>query len=489
MSIRLGNTIIAPGEAPADGGTYARKDGEWAALGTPAYTLKFSDLANTSGDVGGSLADTGQTYVVTGSGTTPPRKPFFAEDARGGYLRPTDLAANTNEVNTYILSSIAPHTVHRVAVVKKGPNCTIAINLAAPTDPNVLSNMIHVRFDQDTGTPDARYWKSATNEVGVAFKYNAKLSNPIADPDAPRLYEIEVIGDAVVSYCDGVITGVAYDPVVPDVTGLTFYTQFQDENDRIYEIRAWTRDDASADHPTVLAPLLESELVASTGLHVGNRGDTGYAPNTNFYVLSNSPTFRGVVAGSGCMTALFQSRSGGCGTTINLWNGENRGIELYSGAGGGTNAVVGVIRAWRGTSNSPASASTHIDRIQFPSAHTRVDFPVPVKAVALAHVVALTYAATLETDASAGDVFDITLTGNVTLANPTNPINGKTLTWRFLQDGDGEHTITLGDKFVVPSTITSPLAWGDTADTLSIISAMYHAGRDKWDIVNFQSEY
>jgi hypothetical protein len=38
------------------------------------------------------------------------------------------------------------------------------------------------------------------------------------------------------------------------------------------------------------------------------------------------------------------------------------------------------------------------------------------------HVAALPYAATLNTDASTGDIFDVTLTGNVTLANPTNPV-------------------------------------------------------------------
>ena len=35
-------------------------------------------------------------------------------------------------------------------------------------------------------------------------------------------------------------------------------------------------------------------------------------------------------------------------------------------------------------------------------------------------VVALTYAATLNTDASAGDIFDVTLTGNATLASASS---------------------------------------------------------------------
>lgn len=104
-------------------------------------------------------------------------------------------------------------------------------------------------------------------------------------------------------------------------------------------------------------------------------------------------------------------------------------------------------------------------------------------------VVSLTYAATLNTDASAGDIFDVTLTGNVTLSNPTNPVNGKTLRWRIRQDGTGNRTLTLGNKFVIPSTATSPLPVSTSANAMDILAATYHAGRDKWDIVAFVPGY
>jgi hypothetical protein len=99
------------------------------------------------------------------------------------------------------------------------------------------------------------------------------------------------------------------------------------------------------------------------------------------------------------------------------------------------------------------------------------------------HVVALSYAATLNTDASAGDIFDVTLTGNATLANPTNPADGKTIRWRIRQDATGSRTVTLGNKFVIPSSATSPLPFSTAANKMDILAATYHAGRDKWDIV------
>jgi hypothetical protein len=104
-------------------------------------------------------------------------------------------------------------------------------------------------------------------------------------------------------------------------------------------------------------------------------------------------------------------------------------------------------------------------------------------------VVPLAYASTLNTDAAAGDIFDVTLTGAATLANPTNPVDGKTLRWRIRQDGTGSRAVTLGNKFVIPSSATSPLPFSTAANKMDILAATYHAGRDKWDIIAFVMGY
>jgi hypothetical protein len=105
------------------------------------------------------------------------------------------------------------------------------------------------------------------------------------------------------------------------------------------------------------------------------------------------------------------------------------------------------------------------------------------------HVVQLTYASTLNTDASSGDIFDVTLTGSATLANPTNAVDGKTIRWRIRQDGTGNRAVTLGNKFVIPSSATSPLPFSTAANKMDILAATYHAGRDKWDIIAFVMGY
>lgn len=101
----------------------------------------------------------------------------------------------------------------------------------------------------------------------------------------------------------------------------------------------------------------------------------------------------------------------------------------------------------------------------------------------------LTYSSTLATDASLADVFRVTLTGNVTLSNPTNPIDGKAITWEITQDGTGSRTVTLGNKFVIPSTATTPLAWSTAAGKTDILCVRYNSSADKFYVVSMVGGY
>jgi hypothetical protein len=103
-------------------------------------------------------------------------------------------------------------------------------------------------------------------------------------------------------------------------------------------------------------------------------------------------------------------------------------------------------------------------------------------------VVSASYASTLATDASAGDIFDVTLTGNVTLANPTNPTNGKTIRWRITQDATGGRTVTLGNKFSLPASVSS-LEFSTAAAKTDILAATYHQPSDRWQVVALVTGY
>ena len=96
---------------------------------------------------------------------------------------------------------------------------------------------------------------------------------------------------------------------------------------------------------------------------------------------------------------------------------------------------------------------------------------------------------TISTDASAGQIFNVALTSSATLSNPTNPIDGVTLRWRIQQDAYGSHTVTLDDKFQIPTSATSPLPFSTAPYTIDLLAATYNSANDNWDIIAFVMGY
>lgn len=77
------------------------------------------------------------------------------------------------------------------------------------------------------------------------------------------------------------------------------------------------------------------------------------------------------------------------------------------------------------------------------------------------------YSATLSIDASAGEKFYVgALTGNITIAAPTNGTIGQRISFFFIQDGTGGRTVTWNSVFVRNSWSDA----GNTANTRSSIS-------------------
>jgi hypothetical protein len=96
---------------------------------------------------------------------------------------------------------------------------------------------------------------------------------------------------------------------------------------------------------------------------------------------------------------------------------------------------------------------------------------------------------TINTPANSGQIFDITLSGSGLLANPTGGTDGQTVRWRISQGGAGNRQLSLGNKFRVPSTATSPLPVSTASGAMDILAATYDSGRDKWDVVAFVPGY
>lgn len=102
--------------------------------------------------------------------------------------------------------------------------------------------------------------------------------------------------------------------------------------------------------------------------------------------------------------------------------------------------------------------------------------------------VPLTDAATIATDASLGDYFRVTLAGNRTLGNPTNPTDGQRCTWEISQDATGSRTLTLGSNFALGTSIAA-VTLTTTASKTDFLGAIYNSTAGKWRVVAFSKGY
>lgn len=117
----------------------------------------------------------------------------------------------------------------------------------------------------------------------------------------------------------------------------------------------------------------------------------------------------------------------------------------------------------------------------------QVDISARLDAYA-ARVNALTDAATIAVDASLAQVHTVTLGGNRTLGNPTNPVNGARLMFRVTQDGTGTRTLAYGSDYRFGAVVQQPVL-STTAGKTDYIGFIYNGAAVKWDCIAFARGY
>lgn len=100
----------------------------------------------------------------------------------------------------------------------------------------------------------------------------------------------------------------------------------------------------------------------------------------------------------------------------------------------------------------------------------------------------LTDGATINTDASLGNHFRVTLGGNRTLANPTNAEDGQRILFEITQDGTGSRTLTLGNKFAFGADITE-LTLSTAIGKKDFVGVQYNSTADKFYVIAVAKGY
>lgn len=97
--------------------------------------------------------------------------------------------------------------------------------------------------------------------------------------------------------------------------------------------------------------------------------------------------------------------------------------------------------------------------------------------------VQLTDAATIVVDATLGERFKVTLTGDHILGNPTGAVDGQMLLFELIQDGTGGQVVTLDTKYNDPNGyFTGQSTEAGKRDKLGV---QYNAAADKFDVLAF----
>jgi len=191
-----------------------------------------------------------------------------------------------------------------------------------------------------------------------------------------------------------------------------------------------------------------------------------------------SPTVPGLAgkANSSVTISAGTGLTGGGDLTTNRTLSANFGATAGTIAQGNDSRITG---AEQTTNKGAASGYAPLDSSsKVPVANLPVVFPP----------VSLTDAATIATDASQGNHFRVTLTGNHTLGNPTNPTDGQKVMWEIIQDGTGSRTITLDTQFVLGTDITS-ITLTTAAGKRDFLGAVYNATATKWYVIAFVKGY
>lgn len=93
----------------------------------------------------------------------------------------------------------------------------------------------------------------------------------------------------------------------------------------------------------------------------------------------------------------------------------------------------------------------------------------------------LTDAATITVDASKGNQLAVTLGGNRTLGNPSNAVDGQSITIKIKQDATGGRTLAFSSNYRFGYLVT-PLI-NTAANAVSYLTFIYNSADTKWDYV------
>lgn len=100
----------------------------------------------------------------------------------------------------------------------------------------------------------------------------------------------------------------------------------------------------------------------------------------------------------------------------------------------------------------------------------------------------ITYAASITPDCTTGNFFRVTLTGALTINNPTGAVDGQKIMFELIQDATGSRVVTLGAAFAFGTGIASFTAT-TTASKRDFLGVVYNSTAAKFFVIAVAQGY
>lgn len=429
--------------SPTNDDIIQRKSGAWTNR-TPAQ-LK-TDLALTKSDVGLSNVDN----------TSDANKPVSTATQ-------TALDGKVDEN-----SAITGATKTKITYDSKG----LVTAGADATQDDIVDGATYKQYSATEKTKLAGIATGATaNDTDANLKNRA---NHTGTQTASTISDFNTAADARVSAAIGV-TVQGYDADLNTIAGLTATT----DNFMVATASAWaSRTPSQARTQMGLGSLATLSTVGTS--QIDNDAVT-YAKIQN--VSTTSRVLGRITAGAGDVEELtaanLKTILALTASDVGLGNVTNN-VQYY--AGGTDVAVVD-----GGTGSSTASGARANLGVAASGANTDITSLTSVAVLGL-KVAILTDGATVNTNAALGNIFDLTMAGDRTIANPTNPVDGQRILYRLRQDATGTRIPTWGANFRFSADIPQPVL-STTANKLDRIAFEYTSADTKWDCIGVSRGY
>lgn len=309
-------------------------------------------------------------------------------------------------------------------------------------------------------------------------------------------------------YSVGMITGAA--PIEsPEFIGTpTAPTQDADDDSTKLATTAFVATAVGAAFPVPTGTALEGQVPIATGDGnatawgtLGEGGDSGITSVTNGDPsIAVSGTAEEILLETGTLDKIASLHP-----PVEGWSNNGQKIEdIADGTAPGDAAAFGQIPAslppsgdaggsLSGSYPDPGLADTEVTPGSYTSANITVGADGRITAAedgssdwgggtlteAIApETVTLTYGSTVAVNAELGNAFNLTLTGNATISNPTNPADGQVIRFRITQGSGGSHTASWGTAYDFGTGSAPTLS--TTAGKVDICAFEYVASISKW---------